>query len=87
MNMAAGGTSRPFFIDAEKEIFCRAVMDRGRFPYAHIDILITPDGKFYLSEIALNGGIKGAAIGRDELDRKKQEVIDDILKKDRRRIS
>jgi glutathione synthase/RimK-type ligase-like ATP-grasp enzyme len=79
MNMAAGGVSRPFAIDGEKENFCRAVMARGKFPYAHIDILIAPDGKYYLSEIALNGGIKGAAIGRDELDKKKQDVTDRLV--------
>jgi len=81
MNMAAGGLSRPFAIDGEKEDFCRAVMDRGGFPFAHIDILIDSGGNYYLSEIALNGGIKGAAIGRVDLDRKKQEVIDNIVKK------
>ena len=81
MNMAAGGSSRPFLLDEEKEKLCRAVMDRGRFPFAHIDILIDSDGKCYLSEIALNGGIKGAAIDRVELDKKKEEVIESIIKR------
>ncbi len=81
MNMAAGGSSRPFLIDEEKEKLCRAVMDRGRFPFAHIDILIDSEGKYYLSEIALNGGIKGAGISRVELDKKKNEVIDNIIKR------
>jgi len=80
MNMAAGGSSSPFVLDEEKEKLCRAVMDRGRFPFAHIDILVDSDGKYYLSEIALNGGIKGAGISRVELDKKKQEVIDSIIK-------
>jgi ribosomal protein S6--L-glutamate ligase len=80
MNMAAGGSSNPFALDEEKEKLCRAIMDRGRFPFAHIDILIDSDGKYYLSEIALDGGIKGADIGRVELDKKKQEVIDSIIK-------
>jgi hypothetical protein len=30
----------------------------------------------YLSEIALNGGIKGARIGRPELDQKKMAVLE-----------
>lgn len=81
MNMAAGGSSRPFDLDADKESFCRAVIERGKFPFAHIDILIDSDGKYYLSEIALNGGIKGARIGRAELDEKKQEVIEGIIKR------
>jgi ribosomal protein S6--L-glutamate ligase len=81
MNMASGGSSRPFSLDEEKEKFCRSVMERGRFPYAHIDILIDSDEKCYLSEIALNGGIKGAVIDRAELERKKEEVIDNIIKR------
>jgi len=81
MNMAAGGSSSPFLLDEEKEKLCRAVMERGGFPFAHIDILIVSDGKYYLSEIALDGGIKGAGIGRVELDKKKEEVIESIIKR------
>ena len=47
-----------------------------KFPYAHLDILIADDGTYYLSEIALNGGTKGSMIRRDELDRKKQDVLE-----------
>jgi glutathione synthase/RimK-type ligase-like ATP-grasp enzyme len=79
MNMAAGGSSSPFILDEEREKFCRAVMDRGRFPFAHIDVLVDSDGEYYLSEIALNGGIKGAAVGRDELERMKQEITDKLV--------
>lgn len=81
MNMAAGGSSRPVDLDADKERFCRAVMERGKFPYAHIDMMVVPDGKYYLSEIALNGGIKGARIGRAELEQKKQEITDRLIRK------
>lgn len=81
MNMAAGGSSRPFLLDENKEELCRAVMNRGGFPFAHIDILIASDGTYYFSEIALNGGIKGAGIGRVELDKKKEEVIESIIKR------
>ncbi|MFO7667308.1 MAG: hypothetical protein R6V76_11850 [Desulfobacterales bacterium] len=79
MNMAAGGSSNPFLLDAEKEKLCRAVMDRGGFPFAHIDLLIDSDGNCYLSEIALNGGIKGARIDREELEQKKQEITDRLV--------
>jgi ribosomal protein S6--L-glutamate ligase len=80
MNMAAGGSSRPVDLDADKESFCRAVMERGKFPYAHIDIMVASDGKYYLSEIALNGGIKGACIERVELERRKQEITDRLVR-------
>jgi len=80
MNMAAGGSSRPVDLDADKERFCRAVMERGKFPYAHIDIMIASDGKYYLSEIALNGGIKGASTGRADLERRKLEITDRLIR-------
>jgi ribosomal protein S6--L-glutamate ligase len=51
-------------------------MDRGKFPYAHLDIHITDDGTYYLSEITLNGGIKGATIRSKALEQKKQDVLE-----------
>jgi len=80
MNMAAGGSSWPVDLSTDKEKFCRSVMERGKFPYAHIDIMVAPDGKYYLSEIALNGGIKGARIGRAELEQRKQEITDRLVR-------
>ena len=58
--------------------FCRKAMERGKFPYAHLDIHITDDGTYYLSEITLNGGTKGAKIRRKELDQKKQDVLEHL---------
>ncbi len=63
-------------LDKDKEEFCRSIMDRGKFPFAHIDLHILESGKCFLSEIALNGGIKGAALSRKELDGKKQVVLE-----------
>lgn len=80
-NISAGGSSDAYALDAEKEALCRDVMTRGRFPFAHIDLHITPDGRCYLSEIALNGGIQGAKISRSELDRRKKAVIDQMISK------
>jgi ribosomal protein S6--L-glutamate ligase len=77
-NLAAGGSSRPAAVDREAGEICRAVMERGRFPYAHIDLQQTPDGNCYLSEITLDGGIAGAAIGRAELNRLKAEVLEEM---------
>ena len=76
MNLAAGGKSAPFALDTAVEDFCRAAMTRGRFPYAHLDLLLRDDGTCHLSEIALDGGIKGARIDRKELDRIKSEVLE-----------
>jgi ribosomal protein S6--L-glutamate ligase len=82
-NLAAGGASRPLAMDAAAERFCREVMRRGRFPYAHIDLHVTAEGRFWLSEIALDGGIAAARIGRDELKRRKQEVLEQLSSADK----
>jgi ribosomal protein S6--L-glutamate ligase len=76
MNLSAGGRSRPFALTPEQLAFCLAVVQRCRMPYAHIDLMITPDNQLYLSEIRLNGGIHGARITRGALDRLKQSRLE-----------
>jgi len=75
-NISAGGKSLPFEIREEQKAFCKKVMARGNFPFAHIDLQIFNDGKWYLSEIALNGGISGASIMRKDLDKRKQDLLE-----------
>jgi ribosomal protein S6--L-glutamate ligase len=77
-NLASGGHSRPHRLSAEQESFCRAVIQRGHFPYAHVDLQLLTDGTHYLGEIALNGGIRGARINRSELNRLKTEVLEEL---------
>ena len=81
VNISSGGTAAACQLDEEKEAFCRSVMHRGRFPFAHLDLMILEDGGCYLSEIALNGGIKGARIGREELKQKKMALLEKLAKK------
>ena len=78
MNIAAGGSSHPYLLKKEEKDFCYAIMKRGKFPFAHIDLMITENGSHYLSEIALNGGIKGASVSRKELDKKKQDLLEKL---------
>jgi len=78
MNISMGGKNYPYEMNADLLDFCHKAMARGKFPYAHLDIQITDDGTYYLSEIALNGGIKGAKIRREKLDKKKQEVLEGL---------
>lgn len=78
VNMTLGGTGSPIEMDAKKEAFCRAIMQRGKFPFAHIDLMLLENNECYLSEIALNGGIKGAQIGREELDQKKTAELEKL---------
>jgi ribosomal protein S6--L-glutamate ligase len=80
VNLASGGTGSPYQLSGEQEAFCRTVMQRGKFPFAHLDLMILENGKTYLSEIALNGGIKGARIDRQELDQKKQALLEQLAK-------
>ena len=75
-NLSAGGRSEPFEIDSQTVAFCRTIMDRADFPFAHIDLHLPEDGGCYLSEIALNGGIKGARIDRPQLDQRKQAILE-----------
>ena len=56
-------------------------MQRGRFPFAHLDLMIFENGECYLSEITLNGGIKGARIGRQELEQKKKTLLEKLARK------
>ncbi len=61
-NLHCGGESQPCSPSAEQLALCQQVMARGRFPYAHIDLLVNGNGTSYLGEINLRGGIRGAAI-------------------------
>jgi len=61
-NLHFGGRSRAASLTDEMLAICRAVMERGGFPYGHIDLLRTPEGDIYLSEINLRGGLRGARI-------------------------
>ncbi|MBT8374254.1 MAG: hypothetical protein KJN80_05010 [Deltaproteobacteria bacterium] len=76
MNISSGGGSSPYELDKNQQEFCRSIMARGKFPFAHIDLHILESGECYLSEIALNGGIKGAAITRKDLDEKKHILLE-----------
>jgi glutathione synthase/RimK-type ligase-like ATP-grasp enzyme len=72
MNLAAGGKSRPHELTPEQDRLCRQVMQRAQMPYAHIDLMIMPDGKIFLSEIRLNGGVQGARVDRPALEQMKK---------------
>jgi ribosomal protein S6--L-glutamate ligase len=82
-NLSAGGNSRALPMDAAAERLCREAMKRGRFPYAHIDLQLTADGRCWLSEITLNGGIAAARIGREELQRRKQDILERLVQNQR----
>ncbi len=65
-NLYFGGECGTFDMDSSQKKMCKDIMLRGQFPYAHIDLMITPNGKTYLAEINLRGGLKGARITAKE---------------------
>ena len=78
VNMALGGTGSAIELDEKLEAFCRSAMQRGKFPFAHIDLMLLENNECYLSEIALNGGVKGARISRESLDQKKKARLEQL---------
>ena len=67
-NLFFGGEAIPYKINEKELDFCRKVMERGKFPYAHIDMVYIDGEGPYLSEISLKGGIKGAKITSKEYE-------------------
>ena len=68
-NLFQGGSSVPATLTPAQQNFCRAVMARGRFPYAILDLLLDPrDGRPYLSEISFKGGLTGARLSQPEFN-------------------
>ena len=78
MNISSGAKHSPYHPKPAQIKFCHAVMERGRFPYAHIDLHILESGEFYLSEISLDGGTKGAIISAEELSQKKKDLLENL---------
>ena len=78
MNISMGGKNYPYEMNTDLLNFCRRAMERGKFPYAHVDIHVADDGTYYLSEIALNGGTKGAKIRQKELEQRKKELLESL---------
>ncbi|MDH4320198.1 MAG: hypothetical protein OEV73_01735 [Desulfobulbaceae bacterium] len=61
-NLHFGGEGRPCKLTDGQWQLCQRVMRRGKYPYAHLDLLVTPDETTWLTEINLRGGIRGAQI-------------------------
>ena len=65
-NLFQGGSSGTVVFEPEHRDFCRRIMVRGQFPYAVLDLLLSPQGEIFLSEISLKGGLKGSQLGQAE---------------------
>lgn len=80
-NLHCGGISTTCTLSKEQKSICMRVMERGKFPYAHIDLMITESGRTYLTEINLRGGIKGATISPEEYREKVERIHANFLSK------
>lgn len=63
-NLHCGGQATPLFLENQQLELVRQVMARGGFPYAHVDLLVSPEGQTWLNEINLRGGLRGAMISQ-----------------------
>lgn len=75
-NLHCGGTAKPVSLSGDLRELCAEVMERGMFPYAHIDLMIAEDGTGYFSEINLRGGLRGARIKAGEY-RERIEAVEE----------
>jgi len=73
-NLHCGGTSLPWELSDEQLDFCHRVMNRAGFPYAHVDLLVFPDGTYRLSEINLRGGLRGAQLSQQDYLEKVEQI-------------
>jgi len=80
-NLHHGGRSDPCELSEAQINLCRLVLERGRFPYGHLDILVTKDGESYLGEINLRGGIRGASISPVEYQSRVEAIHQQLLEK------
>lgn len=79
-NIFFGGTAKPYALNPQEKQLCQRVMQRGQFPYAHLDLMITGDGQAFLSEVNLRGGLKGASIQTPAYQQKLEELQQDFLR-------
>jgi ribosomal protein S6--L-glutamate ligase len=77
-NLFQGGAFQPVELSPELLDFCRRAMARGKFPYAVLDVLISPQDEAYLSEINFHAGLRGSRIGQTEFRRRVKILLEDF---------
>lgn len=80
-NLHCGAKATPHTLSDEQLSFCHDVMVRGTFPWAHLDLMLMPDDTFYLQEINLRGGLRGARIDGEQYQRKTEAILERLLNK------
>lgn len=77
-NLFQGGAFRPAEMSPGIVSFCRRVMARGEFPYAVLDVLVSPSEEPFLSEINFHAGLKGSQLGQAEFRIRVQALLEDF---------
>ena len=78
-NLSTGGQYEAYELLPDQVAFCRRIIDRAQFPYAHLDLQIMSDGRLHMLEIALNGGIQGSRLERSDLERRKADRLHHLV--------
>lgn len=78
-NLHCGGEAKTFNLTDAQVKFCENVMKRGAFPYAHLDLILKEDGSFYLLEVNLRGGLRGAKLTGKEYLNKTNTIHEELL--------
>jgi glutathione synthase/RimK-type ligase-like ATP-grasp enzyme len=80
-NLHCGGHSTPYELPAQQLRFCKEIMQRGNFPYAHLDLILTGKDGCHLMEINLRGGLRGAKITGKDYRERLETFHEKLLKK------
>ncbi|HFC47231.1 MAG TPA: hypothetical protein ENJ63_05040 [Dissulfuribacter thermophilus] len=85
-NLYFGGESGPYKLSTYEYQFCRSVMERGDFPYAHLDLMVSDHNagekkRCYLAEINLRGGLKGAKISIKEYKKRISNLEEEFIRR------
>ncbi len=78
-NLHCGGEATPFTLSDKQLKLCRTAMQRGHYPYAHLDLMVTESNETFLAEINLRGGMRGAVVDPKSYRTMIAEVIEKIL--------
>lgn len=78
-NLHCGGEAINYPLTQHQMTLCRKAMQRGSFPYGHLDLMVTKEGETYLAEINLRGGIRGAVIGPENYRKRVQAIEKKLL--------
>lgn len=73
-NLHCGGRSAPCTLTGKQLAFCKEAMARAGFTWAHLDLMLTPAGDCWLTELNLNGGLRGAQIPKQDYKERIEKI-------------